>query len=258
MGNRGQAGFTILETTLFLALTGLLVLMIVIGTGASLNTQRYRDAVESFKSLVQAQYTSLATVQNDRGSTFRCDSSAVVTQGPGGENRGQSNCILVGKYMRIDDDELSVYTVLAQRIGSANYSDIVSMQRNFAMNVMPGEIEEHTLDWGTKLAYAKSGIDEKPEPRSPRQIGILFVRSPDSGQVYTLTSDTVPAKDEVKQATFTAILSAANRDARMLCLNSGGLLSTGDSGIYLSAFAASANAAEVRTNQSDIAGSPKC
>src|SRR5690606_23016561 len=119
MGIRSQEGFTIIETTLFLAISGLLILMIVAGTGMSLNIQRYRDAVESFKSLVQQQYADLSSVQNGRDKNWTCDtSSTVVENGSDDTLRGQSDCFIVGKYLRIEGGSVSIYTVLATQKGT--------------------------------------------------------------------------------------------------------------------------------------------
>lgn len=264
---RSEGGFTIIETTLFLAVTGVLILMIIVGTGNSLNVQRYRDSVESFKSVVQQQYSSLSSVQNGRQNTWNCDStSSIRDSGNAGQIRGQSRCVLAGKYMRIDGNNISIYTVLARQTGTSQTDDIQTMAQNYAMNVVTNEVEERTIEWGSQIAWAKPGtsLDSQANP-TPRTLGILFVRSPKSGQTYTFTSNTIPQKNNISQATFTDLIVGGDRapgkqGARMVCLVSGGLFANGDMGIYIAPFAASANAIEVRTNDNarSIAEDIKC
>lgn len=255
MGTRSQDGFTIIETTLFLAISGLLILLIVAGTGVSLNTQRYRDAVESFKSIVQAQYADLANVQNGRNGNWTCDATSTVVEG--GSNDllpGQSDCFMVGKYMRIDGSDLSIYTVLASKNSSnVQPNDVESMAENYSMNASTAEVEERTMEWGTQISWATAGSLDAKSPNTPRTIGILFIRSPDSGLVYTFSSDSIPDKDSIGQSTFTNLLVAGDivpgQAARMMCVESGGLFVDGDMGLYMAAFATSSSSIETRTNE---------
>ena len=268
MGIRAQDGFTIIETTLFLAVTSLLILMLIAGTGNSLNVQRYRDAVESFKSLIQQQYADLSSVQNGRASDWTCDANAKASQvGGSGLLRGQTNCFMVGKYMRIDGGDISIYTVLAAPNGTLNKTnDVVAMASNYAMNASTTQVENYTMEWGTQIGWAKAGSQDYKTPTTPRQLGILFIRSPDTGLIYTFTSDTVPAKTGITQSTFTNLLVAGNtvpgQAARTVCVASGGLTLTGDRGVYIAPYAASNTAVEVRTNEYTTAtqgtGATKC
>lgn len=267
MGIKSQAGFTIIETTLFLAISGLLVLMLVIGTGASLNIQRYRDAVETFKSVVQQQYADLSNVQNGRDKNWTCDTNAVATEdGDNDTLRGQSNCFIVGKYMRIEGGALSIYTVLAsQKSTSVGGNDVTSMANNYVMNVSASNVEERTMEWGTRIGWAKEGsLDVRPEG-TDRSIGLLFIRSPDSGQVYTFTSDNVPAKDSITATTLKNMMVAAaavpGQAARMVCIASDGLFVNGDMGLYIAPFAASSTSIETRSNSYSASlgeGMPQC
>ncbi len=256
MGTRGQDGFTIIETTLFLAVTSLLIVMMVAGTGASLNVQRYRDAVESFKSTIQQQYSDLANVQNGRENNWTCSSTSAVTEnGLNDTIRGQSDCFLMGKYIRIQNNDVSVYPVLATQIGTTDYNDITSMRQNYSMNISVADVLESKLDWGTQIAWSNAvgGLDYNAAT-TPRNLGILFVRSPDSGLIYTFTSDTIQAKALIGKPTFLDLLVAGStglgkQKARTICIESQGLAATSDRGIYIGSYAAGVSAVETRSNE---------
>ena len=256
MGTRGQDGFTIIETTLFLAVTSLLIVMMVAATGASLNVQRYRDAVDSFKSTIQQQYSDLANVQNGRENNWTCSASSTVTQnGSNDKIRGQSNCFLIGKYIRIQDNDVSVYPVLATQVGTTKYTDIISMIQNYSMNVSQVDVVNSKLDWGTQIAWSNTvgGLDYSAST-TPRNLGILFVRSPDSGLIYTFSSDTIQPKPAIGQPTFTNLLvggvtGSGKQKARTICIESQGLAASSDRGIYIAPYASGVSAVETRSNE---------
>lgn len=255
MGIRSEAGFTVIETILFLAITSALILVMIAATGASLNVQRYRDSVESFKSLLQQQYTSLSNVQNGRDNDWSCTPSAQpIEDSATPQDRGQSTCILVGKYMRIDRGAITTYTVLAHPTSTsvaADTPDLQAMRTGYVMNIAPDSAERQSMEWGTQIAWAREGtLDQNGSP-TPRTMGILFIRSPFSGQVHTFTSDTIPAEASISAATFNNMINAARQNERMVCVGSTGLLTGDSSGIYMSPSASTINSIEMRTNDSE-------
>ena len=58
MSARTETGFTLVEAMLFLAITGLLTVGILVGSGVAISQQRYRDSVNSLKSFIQDQYSA--------------------------------------------------------------------------------------------------------------------------------------------------------------------------------------------------------
>lgn len=254
MGTRVDSGFTIIETTLFLAVTGLLILLIVAGTGSGINAQRYRDSVENFKSLLQQQYASLSSVQNSRGDELSCGPSAVAESVDGAsQTRGQSECVLVGKYMRIDRTDIRIYNVLAYQIGSSQTDDIDSMRLDYVMNASELGAERRQVEWGSQIAWAQAGDIDQNANTTPRTMGILFIRSPASGQVYTFTTDTITPLDNITPQYFSETIAGEFDDGvgqadRYICIESGGLATTGAMGIYIAPYAAGPAGIEVRTN----------
>lgn len=265
MGARISSGFTIIETMLFLAVTGLLIMGVLIGTGTSLANQRYKDAVETFKTRLQTQYSELGSIKNDRPDTLKCGSDATPVSGS--EYRGQSDCLIVGRYMTINSTAVSIYTVLASKKGAvvAQPNDIATMNANYTYNVAP-DVENYTMDWGTQIAWPVSGGGAQ-NPTTPRKIGILFIRSPESGRVYTFTDNNIPsAPSAINSGTFTNMIIAGDvqpgQAGRTICVQSGGLIYGGDEAVFIQTEAASASAIEVRSNSITLtiegAGGSQC
>lgn len=261
MGIRNSSGFTIIETMLFLAVTGLLIMGALIGTGASLSNQRYRDAVETFKGVIQAQYADLGSVRNDRTNAITCETDASLSVGP--DQRGQSDCLIVGRYMVIDGEDIAIYTVLSREQASAppQVTDVAALRNNYSYNIATG-VEERSMEWGTQIAWPTSGPGSHADP-TPSAVALLFIRSPESGRIYTFTSDTVPSGPAaITSQTFIDMISsndtapATGMGERTICVQSGGLIVGGDRSIYIAPRASSASAVEVRTN--DTTGAVQC
>lgn len=256
MGTRYSSGFTIIETVLFLSVTALLVLGVMIGTGTSINNQRYRDSTETFKNLLQEQYGALESVRNGRENTWGCNSAAQPVEG-GSQKRGQSNCVIVGRYMQINRGDIKTYTVLARETSEQERgSDVQTLELNYAYAVSEIEVDQRTMEWGTQIGWPVSGAGARPNP-TPRSMAILFLRSPDSGAVYTFTSDTIPASgnpangDGLK-AMIRSGEAIPGQSKRTICVKNGGLNPTGDTAVFISAFAAGPSAIETRSNDTLI------
>lgn len=266
MGTRNTHGFTIVETMLFLAVTGLLILGMLLGTGATLSVQRYRDATETFKALLQQQYADLRDVQNGRSVNWTCGASANPAQDAVKETPlGQGDCIFVGKYMRIDGGDIRVYRVLAyENDKTPRSNDIDAMRLNYTIAVSQSEVETRTMEWQTQIAWPKSGSGAH-NPTTPRTMSLLFIRSPESGSLYTFTDDTIPSDPtDIPAASIGALITAGSgipgQGERTLCINSGNAFAEGDRAVYIGKFASSASAIETKTNDFMMANgeTPQC
>ncbi len=257
-----SAGFTIIETMLFLAVTGLLIMGVLIGTGAALNNQRYRDAVETFKTVVQNQYAELGSVKNNRSDEWSCGSSAKPEDGD--EYRGQSDCLIVGRYMLIDRSAITIFNVLAHKntVILPQTSDIAGLRANYTYNVSE-TTEPRTMEWQTEAGWPTDGAGAQ-SPQTPSSLAIFFVRSPETGNIYTFTTNDVPSGvDAINHATFSEMMiesdatAATGRGERTICVVQPGAFAIGgDRSVYISPRAVGASAVEVRTN--DMEGVAQC
>jgi len=278
-----RQGFTILESVLFLAITGVLIVALLTGIGTSVNTQRYRDSVQSLKAYIQDQYTQITSTTNDHDSSWSCSSNAVVTQGQAGSGlaRGQSDCVIVGRYIVINQGAITTESVIANQTGtSTTGNDITLLKTNYALSLSAASQETSTLEWGETIAWPVSGTGSKA-PGTSRSIGILIIQSPDSGSTYTFTADSPPAPGSTSSADLIAMMVTGNNVSQgygsttlrgqspvTLCIAPQNLVTSAGMAVYFQPYATNATAVESRSNDISLqlnggvtaqnSGAPQC
>jgi type II secretory pathway pseudopilin PulG len=268
MGTSKHAGFTIIETMLFLAITGMLIAGLLVGVGTSLNIQRYHDSVTSLQSFIQSQYSAINNVQNDRDNSWQCDASATTSQSGSSQNLGQSDCVVLGRYIVINGGSTSVTTVNGYTASTATGNgDIADLKNNYTLGLSTVNVQTDSLAWGTVIAWPVSGSGFKL-PSTPRSIAILIVRSPESGSVYTFTADNPPAIGDVtdvnkmlKSMLVTGVGPVPSQLQRTICVDSQGLVSASlTMAVYLHAYATDQTSVETRSNDviKSLGGDTQC
>ena len=252
MGTQKTSGFTIVESMLFLAISGVLVVTMIGGVGVTIQIQRYRDAVETFKSLIQDQYSELTSVKNEeRAANWTCNAQAETVEGGNdARSRGQGRCVILGRYMTIQGADISLRSVVGFKNGtSTTGNDIDKLISNYVLNTSTLTEEDTTLEWGAQIAWPREGVTSR-SPQMPRDLSILFIRSPDSGQVYTFTNNSVPATTSptTLDAMLIAEATVPGRGSQTICIDSGGVLLESNSSIYIEQFASGPTAIEIRSN----------
>ena len=253
MGTHSRRGFTIIETMLVLAITGVLIAGLLVGLGTSISNQRYLDAVYSFKSLVQDQYSRINNVTNDRNANWTCAANATPVQnGTGGTAPGQSDCVLLGRYIGIVNDQITMATVVgypkSSKASSGTVSSIVS---DYTLGISTSSIEKTSLEWGARIAWPNKGSGSQ-SPTSPRSLAILMIRSPENGTSYTFTSDTVNQIDSISSTILTAMMqtsvtSSPGQGPRTVCLDPAGVGVPEKLAVYMDAGASGPGSIEVRS-----------
>jgi type II secretory pathway pseudopilin PulG len=233
-----SSGFTIIETVLFLAVTGLLIIGVLTGVGSSINSQRYRDSVQSLQTTIQDQYSEVMSVRNETpAQTLRCDSNATVTVDVSGNKRGQATCVLLGQYITSTSggSQLSTARVVGYVDPSAaiDSNDLTNL-RQYALNIIPSSVQTYDVEWGARLF--------NPRTTNPLTLSVLIVRSPSSGIVRTFVDTTaaVPVRD-IETLVSTAHLS---QEAR-ICVDGAGLFANRMMGVLIPAGATSGSGVEV-------------
>lgn len=237
-----KAGFTIIETMLFLGITGLLAMGILVGTGSSLNTQRYRDSVNSLKTMLQQQYSAVSDVSNDNDSNS-CNGSDNIP-------RGQSNCVILGRYITTTDasgaknnNTLSVRQVIGYTNGLISDKGDIETLKQYQLSL--SSINEiYNLDWGV------SAVTEKNSQGGHQNLNfsILIVRSPSSGSIRTFTNaNSVINASDISNSLLT--LDAINTSVN-ICLDSSGLFTGPTMSVFLNANSTSASGVETKGSNS--------
>ncbi len=231
-----KAGFTIIETMLFLGITGLLIMGILVGTGTSINIQRYRDSVSSLQSVLQQQFSDVSNVDNDRGSDWACGSDSRVTaQTPSsGIARGQSDCVILGRFITTTDGHvLSIKSVVGSPSGSIAASNDVGALQQYNIQVSPVTGETYEIEWGSSLV--------KPGGNTAMTFSMLVLRSPLSGVVRTFID---PATVINNNNVATLVNSSALTQSAKMCVDSNGLFTGARTAVEVMANATSASGVE--------------
>lgn len=212
MSGKKSSGFTIIETMLFLAISGLLAVGVLASATSAINQQRYHDATTSFTSYIQSAYDNVVNVQNDRTDNFFCSQATGAVPSGGinpSQSRGTSTCTIVGVYLYSTDGQ----TIIAQDVyattdGPGAPNDLAALQ---ASNLVVSSISSqpsYTLGWGTALVA--------PTTTTAMGFRLLIARSPSSGTIRTYVST-------IASGTMTDLLTDADRQDVTMCVDPKGL-----------------------------------
>lgn len=200
MKKHKKLGFTLIEVSLFLAVTGLLFMGIIIGTQNALRNQRFYDSTQNFVEFLKNVYSQVSNPQSQgQGNGDLAIYGKLVVFG---QNTG-----LDGTTVNNDSiQRVYVYDIVGDAVGTGS-GDVLNMMISLNANVVKPAYGGATV---TKLDYA--GLVEDYVPRWDAQIevkgghtpykgSILIIRHPSSGTINTLVSDAiVQVNSAVRQA----------------------------------------------------------
>lgn len=169
-----KKGFTLVEVALFLALSGLLVAAVIIGTSRSISEKRYNDTVDNFVSYLEGLYASANYVSH------------------GGS--GDSSQAVYGKLVIMNDQSsFKSYSIAA----NANIRGInLPTDAKDALEILNPTIttgpednkvfiseETYIPSWGGRIQADETSEDGKDEDKD--QILLLILRSPKTNMLTT-------------------------------------------------------------------------
>lgn len=216
VGSR-QAGFTIVEISLFMAITGLLFLIALVGTSNTIRTVRFTESGRSLEAFAQKQYDDIINGLNNRGDQVSCTSGIIDTSTPSA--LGTSNCLLIGKLIvfRQASADVNIYNVVGTEPANVNYSqpDDTLITAFQPQAITSTAVSTFTVPWGAPFTGFKRLSD------GVATNGLLLIRSPKSSRVISY-SFVVPVT--VPNSLTTVVSTAANRSqATNFCIKSADL-----------------------------------
>lgn len=231
-----EAGFTIIETMLFLGITALLVVGVLVGTGNSINIQRYHDSVSSLQSILQQQYSEVSNVSNGNPGNLECNG---ITKA-----RGQSDCAILGRFITTIKDgcfgidnycKLSIKMVLgfapSTSTSTLNDVDIFRSPQGYGVKATDDMSDTYDLEWGSSIVDTHNAASV---------FSLLILRSPTSGTLRTFIDPATVVADGDIQSLLT--LDALTKNEINVCVSPNGL------------FTGSRSAVIVKPNNSDASG----
>ncbi len=209
-----QAGFTIVEVSLFLAITGMLFLIAVLGTGNTIRSVRFTDSGRSLESFIQKQYDDIINGVNTRDDQISCTSGTISTNTS--QEVGTSNCLLMGKLIIFwqGSSSVSYYDVIGTEPSTVNYAqtdeDLIT---SFKPKAVTTSLSTYSIPWG---AYP-SGFKRLSDSSATN--ALLLVHSPKSTRIVSYTFKV--AVNSVPQDLTSAVSTEANQSqATNFCIKS--------------------------------------
>ncbi|MBR2840029.1 hypothetical protein IKE82_01715 [Candidatus Saccharibacteria bacterium] len=183
-----RTGFTLVEVSLFLAVTGLLFLGVTIGVQNSIYQQRYNEAVQSFANFLRNVYDEVMNVQSlNTGRTDMAIYGKLISFGEANSDGEQIiySYDVIGKTVNAGDLGSGTTLNLLKQLGA----DVVFREGAGQPYKPVGIIAMYRPSWGARIQVAEKGKFEDYKGE------ILIVRDPKSGTVRTLAG--VGAENEV-------------------------------------------------------------
>ncbi len=170
-----KKGFTVIEVMLFLAITGLMLLGVLGGTYASINRQRYNDAVKTYADFLKGVYAEVISPQSNG-------------------NGNSATQAIFGKVIFFDVNKAGnanqIYT--ATLVGDANVptdtsnflQEMQAVMKTTNAGIYCGagdtnSVRSYTTLWGSTVLNTTKGIFTGT---------VIIARSPVSGNVHTVYS----------------------------------------------------------------------
>ena len=200
-------GFTLIEVSIFLVITGALFAAVTIGVQNSIYHQRQNDTVQNLAEFLRGIYSQVTNVESEGGGNSEyAIYGKLLTIGESNDLAGNAN----------DRNALFTYNVIGKIAETDSDGNILQTLANLDANVI--------VQSGENSSYRALGLAESYVPKWASAIqnannydlykgAILIVRHPRSGTVYTYVMDgeTVEVNAAIKNADMgTEILSGVN------------------------------------------------
>ena len=211
---KGKLGFTLIEISFFLAITGALFVSIIVGTQNSIWQQKYNDSVQSFTNFIRDAYSQVANPQGSQSTGGGRSDKAIY-----------GKLIVFGEEYDLKGDKIPsgeqrifIYDVIgnASSIGTGS---VIETFKALNINVVVEKVEGATTTNVSPAGLADSFVPTWSSVIEKTRVtagadnnfkgSILIVRHPRSGIINTLVADRViKVNEEVKNARLSGNYSA--------------------------------------------------
>ena len=232
---KGHKGFTIIEVMLFLAVSGALAAGVLGGSSVAINNQRYVDAANSFKAVVQEEFINTTRVANlrDANTNFTCPADPTSEARP----RGASDCVIVGRLVSIaTSGEMTRSNIIGVEptvpTTPAPANDIEAIKAYQLTIDMLGQ-ETTEMSWGTSI---RRGGEEN------QAASIIILRAPSGNVLSLVDTQAITSNDGLKDY----INSANNSQPKTLCVATSGWTVAQMQAVVIPAYASTPSVVEQR------------
>lgn len=239
MNKPEHRGFTIIEVMLFLAISGVMAALLLGGWTLMINTQRYKDSIDTVYGYIQDQYNLVYNVENERSSTLTCTGGNQIVNGAG-ESRGQSDCVLMGRFIKLTNGTtFRSYAVVGREPAApatGSDTDIIKSYNPAVVSQSIGLSEvEQIVPW-------RAVIKGKAGNADPLNMSIMLLRSPESGIVHRYI---VNSSNQVDPIIDLGEIKRDNEDDDvMFCFDPGVMVQGSRQSVVIRKYASSRNSVE--------------
>jgi type II secretory pathway pseudopilin PulG len=196
---RKERGFTIIEVSLFLAISAAMLLLLS-GVSMVVARQRFQDTMQTVRTTIQSQYEEVRSGINGRignmtgGSSAACGSDANTAA-------GASQCLVMGKILEFKSNEISISYVVSTSGAPTNtdQTDEAAL-RGMSLSVISSkeagsQTSNQAIPWSGSFVggwtipaeYNSASGATNPSPAAVKYLIIL--RSPVSSAILTFTAN---------------------------------------------------------------------
>ena len=202
-----RSGFTFIEVSLFLAITGLVFVGIAVGTQNSIFWQRYNDSVQSFAEFLRSEYSRVANVQlNTGGDGAKIALGRVILF----DKDGSINSYLLSVGEKAENTSGSIKDWLKHESASPGIDNNVGISEKFIPR------------WGAQIQTTASYNDNGSY--EPYTGAIMIVRHPSNGTIYTFVNNDVDDAGTLNESLVTDVGVDGYKSAQVdFCVNPNGV-----------------------------------
>lgn len=216
-----RSGFTLVEVSLFLAITAVIFAGVAIGTQNSIFQQRYNDAVQNYVEFLRTAYSQVSNVQSEsKGMSEKAIYGKLITFGISDNKNKIMTYNVIGD---IEDMVGSSDGSVLEKLGNLNANVIIEEDGGYKP---VGFVDNYIPRWESQI-QTTAGWNEDGSGYQIFQGALLIVRSPTSGTIYTYVSDANIDVEAVLNDSFAeknpiANLSSFERRDVDFCINPNG------------------------------------